>query len=276
MVASRRDANCWNARCEPPWSERELLAKLEHARRYGREPIGGRRDLVEAGHKTGPGNVTDCPGVEVRDHPATDNAEADGHRVLHGKRACEGLAAAHAAGLVHRDFKPDNVLLGADGRVRVTDFGLARAVRAATPPPISSVDSTEAAQTRAGVVMGTPAYMAPEQARGEPKSVGPHSDVYALGVILYELLTERLPFEFARTTPVDAEQSPERPSLAAVKTAGPASKAPRHLSADLDVLCLTAMHSDRQRRYASTLLDLHPSYVSSAVWYFVRYFSFDA
>jgi tRNA A-37 threonylcarbamoyl transferase component Bud32 len=111
-------------------------------------------------------------------------------------QAGRGLACAHAAGLVHRDFKPDNVLVSEDGRVRVTDFGLVRAsqdeapeVDAATPLAADLVTTI----TRTGALVGTPAYMAPEQLRGEATDA--RSDMFGFCVALYEALYEERPFE---------------------------------------------------------------------------------
>jgi serine/threonine protein kinase len=117
------------------------------------------------------------------------------------ERAGRGLAAAHEAGLVHRDFKPDNVLVGRDGRVRVTDFGLARSVErheGSSLPSSGAVAGSEpivltTTLTRAGTLIGTPAYMAPEQLRGGAADA--RSDVFSFCVALYEALYEERPFE---------------------------------------------------------------------------------
>ncbi len=117
------------------------------------------------------------------------------------EQAGRGLAAAHAAGLVHRDFKPENVLVGRDGRVRVLDFGLARATSeggdgesagASGPLPESGADLLATPLTRAGTVVGTPAYMAPEQFDGAPADA--RSDQYSFAVALWEALHGGPPF----------------------------------------------------------------------------------
>jgi hypothetical protein len=140
-----------------------------------------------------------------------------------------GLACAHAAGVIHRDIKPANILLDRAGRPQLADFGLAKRV------------GEDATRTTDGTVLGTPAYMAPEQARGQVAAVGPHSDQYSLGVVLYELLTRRRPFE---GTPhaVLAQVVNEEPRL--LSQVNPA--VPR----ELEAVCLKAMAREPRRRYA--------------------------
>ncbi len=107
-----------------------------------------------------------------------------------GAEIARGLAAAHAAGIVHRDLKPDNVWITREGGVKILDFGLARSV-----VPAGMADKTRTDVTVPGTVLGTVAYMAPEQVRGE--AAGPAADVFALGVVLYEMLSGRQPFRAA-------------------------------------------------------------------------------
>ena len=159
------------------------------------------------------------------------------------RRAGAGLACAHASGLVHRDFKPDNVLVGDDGRVRVTDFGLARATRdesSDVAPLDAAGDPLEATLTRTGALVGTPAYMAPEQLRGE--AVDARADIFSFCVALYEALYGDRPFD--GSTLVALRDAIER---GAVRPAPRGSRVPRGLRRAL-VVGLRAEPGDR---YAS-------------------------
>jgi serine/threonine-protein kinase len=114
------------------------------------------------------------------------------------EQACEGLYYAHRHGVVHRDVKPGNLLRSRDGEIKLADFGIAKATE-------------QSSITQVGSVLGTAAYLAPEQARGE--EAGPRADLYALGVVAYQLISGRLPYEAASLTELALKQQQEEPAM---------------------------------------------------------------
>jgi serine/threonine-protein kinase len=140
------------------------------------------------------------------------------------------VAHAHSRGVVHRDLKPGNVLVDATGRVQLADFGLARA-------------DTMEALTQSNSVMGTPQYMAPEQVRADADAVGPATDVWALGVMLYEVVVGTVPFGELNPIHLFDQITNADPT--------PPSRRGAAVSRDLEIVCLKAMEKDPQRRYAT-------------------------
>ncbi|NIN91733.1 protein kinase [bacterium] len=142
------------------------------------------------------------------------------------KQVCEGLAEAHELGVVHRDLKPQNIMIDEKSNAKVMDFGIARSVEA---PGV----------TQSGVMIGTPDYMSPEQAEGE--EADQRSDIYALGVILYEMVTGSVPFKGDTAFSVALKHKTKVPQ-------DPRKLNPQ-VSEDLSRLILICMEKDKERRY---------------------------
>ena len=227
-----RDAWLSPARRKRFQSEQRVLAQLNHpgiARLYDADTLPDgtpwfAMELVE--------------GVPLTDYCRKHECSFE-RRLQLFRQACEAVRFAHAHAIIHRDIKPSNVLVRDDGSVKLLDFGIAR--------QLDALDGTSG-KTRTVLRLMTPAYAAPEQLIGD--KVGVQADVYSLGVVLYELLTERLPFDLTNLSVTEAyavlaDDNAATPSECAVASGGKAAWA------DLDVLCLTALHADRSRRYSS-------------------------
>ena len=148
--------------------------------------------------------------------------------------------SAHQQGIIHRDLKPSNIMLTKDGTPKIADFGLAKLL------------GTESSQTQTGEILGTPSYMAPEQAAGNNLDVGPLTDVYALGALLYEMLTGRPPF--TGDTPLDTIMQVTKSEVT------PPSQIKPTTAKDLEIICLKCLEKNPLDRYRSArglACDLH-------------------
>ncbi len=156
-------------------------------------------------------------------------------------RICDAVQHAHQRGLIHRDLKPGNILVDETGQPKILDFGVARVAEA----DAQEGDSQPTMQTGLGQLVGTLAYMSPEQVLGDPLEVDTRSDVYALGVILYELLSGRLPYA------VNHRQLPEAVHTIREEEPASLSSAGRDYRGDIETLVDKALEKDKTRRYTS-------------------------
>jgi formylglycine-generating enzyme required for sulfatase activity/tRNA A-37 threonylcarbamoyl transferase component Bud32 len=175
---------------------------------------------------------------------------------LHGlldalRRVCETVAFSHSRGVVHRDLKPSNIMLGKFGEVYTLDFGVAKLVGGPELADEAIQTGRIDRATRAGGIVGTPPYMAPEQALGQAEAVGPWSDVYALGAILYEILCGKQPFaDVANSREVlqRLREGTTLPSAAEIAARVPGSPP---IPPALQEICLRAMDREPARRFPS-------------------------
>ncbi|QDV67801.1 Serine/threonine-protein kinase PknD [Rosistilla carotiformis] len=172
---------------------------------------------------------------------------------------CQAIAYAHSRGVLHRDIKPDNIMLGKYGETLVVDWGLAKVAglddveaEAVDEPHLAPASGSDSAPTRFGSVIGTPGYMSPEQASGQIDAIGPASDVYSLGASLYCLLVGKPPFQSR-----DADGNPLTITQLLEKVRNGEFTAPRQIDPaipkPLAAICVRAMAKDPEDRYANPL-----------------------
>jgi len=176
------------------------------------------------------------PGVPLDKYVQTHDLSVDDKLRLFAK-VCDAIQHAHESGVIHRDLKPNNILIESDGQPKVLDFGVSRAVRAEM--------TVASLHTHTGQIVGTIPYMSPEQVQGDPEAVDERSDVYALGVVLYEMLAGHLPHDLKNRPIVDAirviqQEEPSR--LGSVD---------RAFRGDIDTILAKALEKERHRRYQS-------------------------
>lgn len=225
-------------------SSPELVRRFEHeAHILGRLQHPGIAQIYEAGAADAEHLHLAFIAMEYVDGPPlTEYAEVNQLsvrvRVELMIKVCEAVHHAHQRGVIHRDLKPTNILVDATGQPKVLDFGVARAVDTAE-------NTLTTMHTAAGQLVGTVAYMSPEQVAGNPADVDLRSDVYALGVILFRLLAGKLPYELAQ------QSVPEMGRIIRDTQPDALGTVDRTLRGDLETIVSKALEKEKQRRYPS-------------------------
>ncbi|MGA7929456.1 MAG: serine/threonine-protein kinase [Candidatus Sulfotelmatobacter sp.] len=223
------------------WADRELLRRFDlESQTLGRLHHPGIAQIYEAGAaETGFGSQPFFAMEIIHGKPLIEYAEAKHlntrQRLVLMIQICEAVEHAHQRGIIHRDLKPGNILMEENGQPKILDFGLAR---------VTDGDMQATRQTDMGQLLGTLAYMSPEQVTADPLALDTRSDVYALGVILYELLAGKLPYEVSRHVyeVVRTIQQVDPKPLSSIN---------RAYHGDIETIAAKALEKDKTRRYGS-------------------------
>ncbi len=216
--------------------ESQILARLRHPA-IAQVYVAGMHDSGDGEGKTPYFVMELVPGARTIVEYADDEKLSNRDRLTLFAQVCDGVHHGHQKGIIHRDLKPGNILIDEQGRPKIIDFGVAR-----------STDSDIAVttmQTDVGQIIGTLQYMSPEQCDADPHEIDTRSDVYSLGVVLYELLCGRLPYDLTRSTVFQAAQTIRGQPPA------PPSTINRKLRGDVGTIALKALEKDRENRYGS-------------------------
>jgi serine/threonine protein kinase len=226
----------------PGYTTAETLRRFQHeSQALGRLQHPGIAQIYEASTAdTGAGPQPYFAMELIRGRPLQEYAEAHKlntrERLALMAKVCDAVDHAHQRSVIHRDLKPGNILVDETGQPKILDFGVAR---------VTGSDAQPTRQTGLGQLIGTLAYMSPEQVSGDPLALDSRSDVYALGVILYELLAGKLPYNF--------HGKPLHEGVALIRNEEPAplGSIDRSYRGDIDTIVAKALEKDKTRRYVS-------------------------